>query len=684
MITRREAIRLSGFALLGTRFSPSALGKIYLPPSRSKRLFFEESDIPRIRANARTVLLGTKYREWAARSPQSLEPAWARFRETNNIISDLRKVWAAFVETAVVHLVEPNEETRHALMDTMESAIELPKWEYMIDGEETLGIMRASMATSRLLFAREVLADAMSSDLDRRLLEAIADKGVAPCYRAIYGMNNPEQVEGWGVDLKHSHAVAADMSRWPILLGSNNLRGAPTMALGIGALALLGKDHRAEKWLETAEESAKTAFRLFSQDGSYFEGLSYSQYLLRTILAFCEAHCRVKGTIDWKREINFFGYIDYVAAMQAGKKADGNPDIVNFSDAAISIYPCVSSWIERRTGNPVAQYATEHYSEAGYFLDYLWYRPNRPSQSQSLMLKNYRNEQDWIVCRSGWRPDDAVLAFRSGRPANHEHADRNSFFFKIYGERLLNDHFKAAYDSKSPGWTLRLTKSHNAVLIGGKGHQYIDGSEGVNESQAEAKIARWSARGQRVWWCSDATQAYNLVNPDVSKVLRTVLFAKPNIVAVVDQVELGKKASSVEVRFFPDNRDGQAVLSIEENRFSIKRPRATLYGLSAADTVVSTSEQELDLWSGVAGKGKVTEEERASARDQYGRFPFVGVEAEPAKSHSIITVLAASPEGAGVAPRIDVRRTEIGWHFEVDDVSGIIDTSKEVPNVLWS
>ena len=684
MINRREALRLGGVALLSAGLAPLSWGQIYLPPPRSKRLFFAESDIPRIRANARTVLLGSKYREWASRSPQSLQPAWEQFRKTNNIISDLRKVWAAFEETAVVHLVEPNEACHRALTDTIEEVITLPKWEYMTDGESVLGIMRASMATSRLLFAREVLGDELDADLDRRLLEALADKGVQPCYHAIYGMNHPDEVVGWGVDLNYSPPQAPDMSRWPILLGSNNLRGAPTMALGIGALALLGKDERAEKWLQTAEESAKTAFQLFSGDGSYFEGLSYSQYILRTLLAFCEAHYRVKGTIDWRREMNFSGYVDYVATMQAGEKADGNPDIVNFSDAAISIYPCVSSWIEHRTGNPAAQYATERFAEPGYFLDYLWYRPNRPTRAPSVNLKNCRNEQDWIICRSGWRAEDAVLAFRSGGPANHEHADRNSFFYKIYGERLLNDHFRAAYDSKNPGWTLRLTEAHNAVLIDGKGHQYHDGREGVCETQAEAKVVRWSDQGQRVWWSSDATQAYRLVNENVSKVLRTVVFAKPNVIALLDQVELDGEASLVELRFFPDNRDGQATLDAEGDAFAIKRPGAALFGQSAASGRVSVEARELDLFSGVTGGGDFSEEERAEVRERHGSFPFVDVRSKAAKRHSIITVLVAQPKESAEPPSINLRRTDLGWHFETQGVKGIVDTRGDVPDVLWA
>ncbi len=675
-MNRREFTRLGGASLVFGGVSASGLGKIALPPERSRRVFFQDSDIPRIRANARTILLGPKFREWASRSPTNFKPAWERFRETGNIIYDLRKVWIAFEETSVAHLVEPTEERRRALLDSMEEVVALPKWDYMVDGDAVIGVMRSSMAVSRMLFAREALGDGMDPELDVRLMRAIADKGVEPCYRTIYGMDHPESVTGWRMDPEHPFVQDIDMARWPVILGSNNLRGAPTMGLGIGALALLGIDDRAEKWLAAAESSARTALQLFFGDGSYFEGLSYSEYLLRTVLAFCEAHYRIKGTIDWARELDFGAYIDYVAAMQAGKKSNGNPDIVNFSDASKSAYPCVTSWVEMRTGNPVAQYASQHFAEPGYFLDYLWYRPDRPSRSPSRTLKNYRNQQDWVVCRSGWRPEDAVLAFRSGWPANHEHADRNSFFFKIFGERILNDPFGAAYDPKSPAWTLRLTKAHNAVLVGGKGHQYHNGEEGVNEGKAKARIVRWDDRGETVIWCSDATQGYQLVDEDVSKVTRTIVFAKPNVVVVLDEVDFRTGSNTLEARYFPDNRDGEGMVEVDGSTFRIQRPNATLFGDCASSAKATTRAELLELVPGVV-------DEEAPATDQdFGEFPFVGIKAKSARTHSLVTVVVARPGATDKAPPIAIRQVDAGWAFEADGVKGILNTEGRIPEVL--
>ncbi len=93
-----------------------------------------------------------------------------------------------------------------------------------------------------------------------------------------------------------------------------------------------------------------------------------------------------------------------------------------------------------------------------------------------------------------------------------------------------------------------------------KGHQYVDGREGTCSSKAEAKILRYVDQGELLWWSSDATQAYQLVIPDVKKVMRTVIYSKPDIVILYDQIDKHKSPSKISALFHPDNRDGRATL----------------------------------------------------------------------------------------------------------------------------
>ena len=661
--------------LLKTGSSAFALS-LLLPSSAvwargaSNRLFFSVADLPRIRANARTPLLRPMVDAWKTLGTDSMRAAFDKAAASGDILTDFAAAMEALTREATLHLVEPSDARRDAVLYGIEAATRFPKWDYFLDGDAEIGIMRASLANTRLLFAREVLGPDLPTDLEARLLDAVAEKGTLPCYRTIVGMDHPESVVGWRFDDNHQQVYDIDLSRWPEILGANNLRAIPTMGLGMGALALRGHDDRAGLWLDTAVSSARHYLSLLSADGSYFEGLSYINYAFRTLLAFLTAHERTEGTVDWAREANFEGVARYIFAMQAGRNADGTPDIVNFSDANTSVFPCVPAWIAKQTGSRLAQQAVQTVSVPGSFLDLLWVEPERPTEAPPDSLKNARLDLDWVIARSGWEPDDAVLAFRSGNPSNHEHADRNSFFYKVHGERLLTDHFGAAYDWRQPKWLLRLTEAHNAVLIDGKGHQYHHGEEGTNASQARAEIVRFEDDGDRVWWSSDATQAYALVNPAVKRVRRTILFAKPDVVVLLDQIET-EVASTAAVRFFPDNRDGAAAVDASRSAFTIRRPKATLHGRTVARSAFDLGTSRLDLDA------------------EWGVFPYVEVRAAAAQRHEIVTVLMAGL-AEDARPFVSFAEPDAnGWTITAGDVRariGSVDGGValgHVPDVEW-
>lgn len=677
MKSRIETYKPSGSPVPATGSEP-----LHLPPLRSRRLFFEKRDLPRIRDNARHILFAALVESWKAEALGGLEAAWKSFEETKNIVFGMNAVWSRFTEVAVAQLVDPQPERSEALIQSMERVLAQEAWDYILDGDEVTGVMRASMATSQLLFAREVLDDAVSPDLERRLLEAVAEKGVGPCLRTIEAMANPERHTGWRHAEGNEPFHEIDMRYWPLIFGSNNLRGAPTMGLGLGALALLGHHPEAETWLRKAESSARAILRLFTSDGSYFEGLSYSDYTLRTILSFCDAHRRLVGGIDWREAANWGGFLEYVMAMQAGEQEDGRPDIVNFSDANKSIYPCVASWIERETGDPRAQFVAEHLSTPGYFLDLLWFRAERPAALPDPSLRNWRSELDWVVSRSGWRRNDAVLAFRSGFPVNHEHADRNSFLFKVHGERLLTDHFRAAYNRNDPNWSLRWTKAHNAVLVDGRGHQYHEGEFGVYEGMAEARITRYHAQGERIWWASDATHGYRLVNASIARVVRTVAFAKPNLIFLLDEVEMAGTKAAMEVRFFPDDRDGQALIEPVEDGFLLARPEARLHArvagsgaLKVERAVLAPAEPQAEY---------VFDPSCPTANAEFSAPPFAAVRsAMAAERHVVATALAAMPGRTGAAPEMTVTRVGNCWQCRVAEVTCLFVPGNAGFEVAW-
>ncbi len=171
-------------------------------------------------------------------------------------------------------------------------------------------------------------------------------------------------------------------------------------------------------------------------------------------------------------------------------------DIVNFGDANVPVEISVAAWVARTHGDPVAQMVARDIGQVNSNYGLIWYESEAKFAPPEPALLDDRMANDRVVSRSGWTAADGVVALRSGGPANHEHADRNSVIFKAHGDRLLNDPFKAAYQWTLPRWKLRLTGSHTAVLIDGKGHEYNDGHEGTNASLAFAHVTAFQSANQ--------------------------------------------------------------------------------------------------------------------------------------------------------------------------------------------
>lgn len=666
---RRTYLQLTGstallaFANPGRLFSALQSDAGTVPP----RLFFLPTDVERIRRNCTSGSLADSYRAWVDLDPETAAEEVTRVLDTGNLLSDFSVTLRTMQKASLAYLVEDDATMGELAELGIDTILQLPKWDYFLEGgTQVFGLQRAPLANLSLLFTLEVLRKDLPAMKIDRVLEAVAEKGCLPCYRALWGMEHPEQVEGWSMDRQHRSRYEIDMSRWPEILDKTNLKAVPVMGLGLGALVLKGRDSRSDQWLELAVHSAREVLDMLKDDGSYHEGISYADYTFRSLFAFLEAHYRLRGDVDWVDLANFTGFSEYLLAMQMGTRDSGDPDIANFSDAKNSFHKGVAFWLANHTGDPLAQYAGEHFSYDTHLEDFLWYRRENPAGPPPESLKNFRSDLDWIFCRTGWEQDDAMLAFRGGDPANHEHADRNSFIYKYRGERLLTDPFGAAYDWRQEGWVLRLTEAHNAILIDGEGHQYHRGTEGTNASHSRAKTLRYVDRGDTVWWCSDATQAYRLVNPNVQMVQRSLLFMKPDIIILFDRVKKATTPSRVSARFHPDNRDGSAEISTGTGQFTIRRPNARLSGFVTGNESLNITPGQFDL------------------PEEMGTFPYIAVSSGPAMDVAIVSVLTARPStGSGSTSPPDIRFRDSAWRIDLQKTSVTIRATGAIPEIAW-
>jgi hypothetical protein len=214
---------------------------------------------------------------------------------------------------------------------------------------------------------------------------------------------------------------------------------------------------------------------------------------------------------------------------------------------------------------------------------------------------------------------------------------------KAYGENLLNDIWHPAYGRENPDWILRGSLAHNCVVINGKGHQYVDGSEGTNPSLAEAKIIADERTDYYVMVTSDATQAYQLVNENVDSVIRTMLvIPEMNFLLVLDYMESATPADFA-ARWFVENADNQAKIAVNKNQFEVVRPHARFAGSCAA------------------GNGMTLSDAVYPIAPEEGVFPYLNVAAANREKEQTLLMAGFATETSAEKGTVTIEAVENGW-----------------------
>ena len=625
--SRRKFLNTAAMTAAGVALTPwkSLAGSAFEAPSAPshKGLLFDASDIPRIRETTKHPRFAPY---WKSIIEANLE-ADTKFLRTelrlNNHVADLLRARQILERTSFVYRITGDKRNLEVALLAISRILEYKKWDYFLEGGvHTFGLQRAPETTIAMSFALEWLDDVLSADLKKEIEKQITEKGAPACYVSLYGMKYPDRVRGWGFDPESDYQYKiVDMKRWPLILNSTNLKVIPICGLGIAGCMFYDKYPQAPQWLALALQSAQAFAPMFGPDGSYDEGVSYWGYTALHMAIFLEVLYRKLGQ-DHRGLINFPGTVKYGLQMSMAT-AEKRDDSVNFGDASTVGDVSVAAWVARKHRDATAQFVATSISEVKTHYGLIWFDPSLQAKKPGADLHDVRFTNDIVVSRTGWGSNDAVVGLRSGGPANHEHADRNSVVFKAYGERLLHDPFKAAYPYTLPHWVLRLTEAHTAVLINGKGHQYHDGHEGTNASWAEAKVVSYKPSSKQLVVTSDATDAYRLVNPDVQLVRRTVVFLKPDILLLFDRIKLGATKSKVQLRYQIYNGDEKGQSEIKGTVFTIKRPLATLQATTAASTPLSVK----------PGLHAVPKD--------IGVYPYVEAETGESLDHWIVTAMTA-------------------------------------------
>jgi len=619
-------------------------------------VFYDRDDVPRFKQYYGSDPLFADLRKELQQIDRSAERKFLRSEvRYNDQLFDILRVGNLAQQMALVYLFTGDRDAADLARECIETLMKFPRWDYFLEGgAEIVGLQRAPNSALAVSLVVETLGDLVSPAVRNGWLKTMAVRGTEPCYRSTYGMRYPDRVKGWTMDTTSTYFQhrpgdrGINLARWPIILDRINLKAIPASVLALSALTYrkyLGENDDTRRWLEQAVFSVSTFQDIYTPDGSYSEGVSYAHYTTLHLIQAIDA-LRRNDVADLSDLLNWNGYQTYLLEMTTPTIEDSGA-IVNFSDAGKGANSSVSFWIARQTRDGQAQWFGENRAVGRDIWSVMYYDPTVAKEVPPQVPHLWHSNLDWIVGRTGYATDDLVVALRSGGPQNHEHADRNSLILKCFGEKLVVDPMRPPYTFTDPSWKMRLTMGHSAVLVDGQGHQYVDGREGTNASQASASIIRSGERQAYMFWTSDATPAYRLILPDVRSITRTVVMLKAlPAVVVIDKVIKETTPSRIQARYYGLNNDQKGAITAGGSTFTIIRPNARLRGWS-----VSTSDV-----AATAGEPSIP-------ADQARLFPFVDVSTvNPERETCLLTVLLPSA-GDTVSGAVECVRN--GSTFEV-------------------
>lgn len=648
-MNRRHAIKLlstvcaSGIVLqrLPAMAASQGLGEL------TYGLLFGEADLPRIRANFNKDPLFAEFREKLTGFDKAAEVKWMDTElRHNDQLFDIARLGRTAEAMAFLYLMTGEEAAAKLAKRAIREIMKFDRWDFFLDGDQSIAVQRGSSSTVATSLAADFLGEKLTRKERREWMRIMGERGCEACYRGLYGIRYPQEVVGWRFDpestfYEHRPYAMNDQNRRPEITEDTNLRAVPASALVIGAAAYqleMGESETTARWLEMGRFSSEVFRDVFPPDGSYHEEVNYANYTAMHLQQAAVTFDRLgeDGLMD---VVNWDGYVEFQLNMTMPTHL--NPvDIVNWGDSGARpggprpfSATALPLWIASVNRNALAQWYAVNLAGKHTFWSVIWHDPSVKPEPPAPGPNLYVSDLDRVVARTGYGLDDLVVAMRSGPPANHEHADRNSLIVKCFGERLVTDPMRPPYNWKDPSWKLRLTKGHSGVLVDGRGHEYVNGVEGTNPSRAYARITEDEASEGYALWTSDATQPYRLIDTEIKQVVRTVVVLYgERAVVVVDRFAKYETPSTFTARFFGYNPDGELGQEVVPGGFIVTRPHASLRATTHCSVGTNILSGTLDI-----------------APERAAENPFIDVVTAPAREAQLVTVLSLGRKSSDTA-----------------------------------
>ena len=415
------------------------------------------------------------------------------------------------------------------------------------------GMTRPDLAAGHMLFAcglaYDWLYEALSTEARAKVKAVLLERG--------YWM--------------YEHAIRTDGWFWTQEWLQNHM-WIDVTGMAAAALAIYDEDSSVLPWINQAFVMMKRTMEELGDDGFSHEGYGYWDYGVRWMFRFMDISKELLDHDMYTDNEWFENTTDFAVQLLIPRDywttASRNLDYADDTKGDWGTPDEAMKKLAKEYKNETAQWLAMEYDRRGLsgttsWLDIMWFDPLIPEKPmmESELFKHF-TDMDVVTARSDWSGNESLLMFKAGPYIGHEainanntdpiidwggghvHPDVNHFILYGNGDYLIRD----------DGYAQKYTSNHNTLLIDGRGQM----GEGVmwfnsrepQEVKATPRIKKAVHRENYDYIVGEGHAAYAR-NTDLRKFKRHMLFLKPDLLIVIDDIEL-KKPRDLQLRFFPE------------------------------------------------------------------------------------------------------------------------------------
>jgi len=320
-------------------------------------------------------------------------------------------------------------------------------------------------------------------------------------------------------------------------VGMGNHLGPQLAGQAIAAIALLGEHPDAAKWLNQCIWQMKFhALRppYMGRDAGLVTGYRFTSYIMTYLTSVAHAVKTLTGMqllnrslIDWP----LYGLIPPDKMVDLESSSYDKPYYylrAYVMKLASDFRDSHAQWWVNSSPRPCGRGAASR----GNLWAFVYFDPTvAPEFPESRPSSKHFRDIGWVYMRSGWGPEDAYFALKSGPQDEKFFRNQNHIMLTAFGERLIEIP-QVRRDRKYP------TEANSTILVNGQGQRLGNTyRERAGESPALGRIAASFLSDAFDFAAGDASLSYERDGKTLRRFLRNVAFVKPRFLVMFDDLE---------------------------------------------------------------------------------------------------------------------------------------------------